>query len=153
MSGKLYCQYNAQNLNWWSVKCQIFPLLFWEAAVAMNGAVGACQLFQLLFWEAAKSHWLHLLDFSPLCVFQCEWCCWCLPVVSIAVLRIAGKEDGAPVSSVTDYMEGEEIPSFRVEQWSINKKKWQIWIRVLLKAACPIIWRGNTSLSSRTMKN
>ena len=27
--------------------------------------------FQLPTWEDAKLHWLHLLDFHPLCVFRC----------------------------------------------------------------------------------
>ena len=28
-------------------------------------------LFKTTAWEDAKPHWLHLLDFSPLCIFKC----------------------------------------------------------------------------------
>ena len=35
-------------------------------------------LFKWSAWEDAKSHWLHLFDFSPLCVFKClfKWSAW-----------------------------------------------------------------------------
>ena len=42
----------------------------WECIVTLIAFVCLC-VFKWPTWEESKSHWLHLFDFSPMCVFKC----------------------------------------------------------------------------------